>query len=104
MLLVSTLEETAIFDLFVLLLPMFSVYTAVLVGLAIGSALVSAGLKSHLIALVLVLINLGYVFYENLFFYFFWHKNDKWAYNKKNLLFPNVALLTDAGLSNFEPE
>lgn len=99
-----TLEETGSFASFVSSLSMFVVYTAVLVGLAIGSSLVAAGLKSRLIALVLAIINLGYVFYEHPFFRFVWRKNGKWVYDEENMSFPSVALPTDVGLSDFEPE
>uniref|UniRef100_A0A7S0GHZ2 Uncharacterized protein n=1 Tax=Proboscia inermis TaxID=420281 RepID=A0A7S0GHZ2_9STRA len=99
-----TLKDTGIFASFVLLFSMFVVYTGVLLGLAIGSTPVATGLKSRLIALVLALINLGYVFYEHPFFRFIWRKNGEWVYDEENMSFPSVALPTDVGLSDFEPE
>jgi len=83
---------------------MYAVYTVVLVGLTIGSTIVAACLKPRLVVLVLMLMNPGYVFYEHPFFRFIWRKNGEWVYDEENMSIPSVALPTDVGLSDFEPE
>lgn len=98
-----TLDETNSLATYVSSLSVFVVSTAVLIGLVIGSALVAAGLKSRIIALLLALVNLGFVFYQHPFFRFVWLEDGEWKYDVDNMSFPDVALPTDINPSDFDP-
>jgi len=98
-----TLDETNNLAMYVSSLSMFVVNTAVLVGLLISSMLVAAGLKSRLVAVLLALVNLGFVFYQHPFFRFVWLEGGKWKIDEDNMLMPNVALPTDILPGDFDP-
>jgi len=89
------LDETNSLAMYVSSLSMFVVNLAVLVGLAIGSTLVAFGLKSRLVALLLALVNLCFVFIQHPFFRFVWLESGEWKYDEDNMSMPNVVLPTD---------
>ena len=57
----------------------------------IGSALVAAGLRSRVVALLLGLLNLSYVFYQHPFFLYVWLEGGEWKYDE-DMPWPNVSL------------
>eukprot|EP00979_Chaetoceros_neogracilis_P001139 scaffold197_cov268-Chaetoceros_neogracile.AAC.54 len=89
-----TLDETNNFAAFVLSLSMFLFSIAALVGLVIGSMLVSIGLKSRFVALSLALINLGFVFYQYPFFRFVYLCGGQWKI-RDDIPMPHVSLPED---------
>lgn len=98
------LDETNDFAMYLSSLSMFVVNTAVLVGLVIGSTLVATGLKSRVVALLLALVNLGYIFYKHPFFRFVWREGGVWKYDEDNMSMPNVALPKGVSIGDFNSE
>ena len=101
----STLDETSDLVVYVSSLSMFFVNTAMLVGLVICSTLIATGLKSRLVAFLLALVNLGFVFYQHPFFRYIWREDGEWKYDEDNMSMPGVALPTDISPSDvvFDP-
>lgn len=97
-----SLDETNSLANYVSSLSGFVFNLAALVFLAIGSTLVFFGLKSRLVALLLALVNLGFVFYQHPFFRFAWLEDGKWVYDEDNMSMPNVALPTDVDFDTSE--
>jgi len=95
-----TLNETSSLAMYVESLSMFVVQTAMFVALVMLCALVAVGLKSRLIAFVLALINIGYVFYQHPFFRYTWYEHGEWKYDEKNMKYPNVALQINSQMDN----
>lgn len=89
-----TLDETNSLVMYVSSLSMFVINTAVIVALIIGTMLVAAGLKSRLVALILALLNLGFVCHQHPFFFYIWREGGEWKYDE-NMPIPHVALPTD---------
>lgn len=97
-----SLDETSSFANYISSLSVFVVNLAALVGLVLGSTLVFFGLKSRLVALLLALVNLGFVFYKYPFFRFAWRENGEWVYDEDNMSMPHVALPTDVNFGSPE--
>ena len=97
-----SLDETENFANYIFSLSGFIVNLAALVGLVLGSTLVFFGLKSRLVALLLALVNLGFVFYKYPFFRFIWRENGEWVYDEDNMSMPHVALPTDVDFGSPE--
>lgn len=95
-----TLDETTSLAMYVSSLSMFVVNIVVLVALAIGSMFVAAGLKSRLVALLLALVNIGYVCYQHPFLRFVRFENGKWKYDE-DMTMPHIALPTDISPDDF---
>ena len=91
-------------SIFVQTFSMFVVNTAVLVGLAIGCALIAAGLKSRTVALSLAVANIIYLCYQHPFFRFVWFEGGEWIYDETELRksMPHVALPADVSPQDFE--
>lgn len=99
-----TLDETSNLATYLSSLSMFVINIVVLVGLVIGSVLVATGLKSRTVALLLALVNLGFVFYQHPFFRFVYHEGGEWKVNEDAMWLPNFALPKDATLEfEFDP-
>ncbi|OEU06895.1 hypothetical protein FRACYDRAFT_252525 [Fragilariopsis cylindrus CCMP1102] len=101
----SSLDETSDLVVYVSSLSMFFVNTAMLLGLVICSTLIATGLKSRLVAFLLALVNLGFVFYQHPFFRYIWREDGEWKYDEDNMSMPGVALPTDISPSDvvFDP-
>jgi uncharacterized membrane protein YphA (DoxX/SURF4 family) len=98
-----TLDETNNIATFFSSLSMFVVYSALLFSLVAGSILVAAGIKSRVVALLLGLVNLGFIFYQHPFFRYVWIEDGQWKYDEDNMTMPNVALPEEIGVIDFEP-
>lgn len=96
-----TLDETNSIAAFILSLSMFLLSIAAIVGLVIGSMLVSVGLKSRFVALLLALINLAFIFYQYPFFRFIYLEGGKWKV-KDDIPMPHVSLPEDVYPSDFD--
>ena len=85
-------------------LSMFAVDAAVLVVLALGCALIAAGLKSRTVALSVALVNLCFVCYQHPFFRYVWLEGGEWKYNEAELRksMPHVALQEKSTADDFE--
>ncbi|GMH60292.1 hypothetical protein TL16_g03019 [Triparma laevis f. inornata] len=94
-------EETSSLANYVASLSIFLVNTLVFIGLLIGSALVATGLRSRMVALLLALVNLVFVFYQHPFFLFISFKDGTWVYDE-DMPLPNVALPEDISVGDFE--
>ena len=75
----------------------------VIVGLVIGSSFVAAGLRSRVIALLLALINIIYVFYNHPFFLYVSRKDGEWVYDD-NMPIPAASLPDDVSIFDFDLE
>ena len=95
-----TLNETNSLATYIKSLSMFVVNTLLVVALMICCALVAAGLKSRLIAFVLALINLQYVFHNHPFFRYTWYEHGEWKYDL-NMKIPHVALASSTSQLDF---
>jgi len=104
-----TSDETSNLAMYFSSLSMFIVNTVMLVGLVIVSTLVAAGLKSRFVAVLLALVNLGFVFYQYPFFRFIWLEGGEWKYDEEKLYnsmdnsMSQVALPTDISPSDLDP-
>jgi len=98
-----TLDETTSIAMYISSLSIFIVNTAVLVSLVIGSALVAAGLKSRIIALLLAIVNLAFVCHQHPFFRYVWLEGGEWKYDVDNMSIPSVSLPTDVSTGDFDP-
>lgn len=97
-----TPDETTSIAMFLSSLSMFFVYAAVFVGLVIGSALVAAGLRSRSVALLLSLVNLGFVCYRHPFFLYLYRENGEWKVDEDNMPLPHATLPKDVSPSDFD--
>ena len=97
-----TLDETSGVGNFFSSLSMFVIYTAMLLALVIGCILVAAGLQSRIIALVLAIVNISFVFYQHPFFRFLYYEGGELKV-KDNIWSLDVALPTDdTSVSDFD--
>ena len=85
------LDETSSRKAYFESLSLFVVNAIVFVALVAGSTLVAFGLKSRVVALLLALANLGFVFYHHPFYKFAWREDGEWKYDE-DMPMPNVAL------------
>lgn len=101
-----TLDENSNIAVFIASLSMFAINTIMLVGLAISSTFVAFGLKSRLIALLLAVFNIGYIFYTHPFFRFISldTKTGQWKYDEDNMTMPHVTLAKGVTAFDFNPE
>lgn len=97
-----SLDETENITNYISSLSGFVFNLLALAGLVFGSSLVYFGLKSRLVALILALLNLGFVFYKYPFFCFVWRENGQWVYDEDNMSMPHVALPTDVDFGSPE--
>lgn len=97
-----TSEETNSIAMYIASLSMFVFTLGVIGGIIVGSFLVGVGLKSRKIALMLALLNIGFVFYYHPFFTFVWREGGEWKYDL-DMPMPNVALPSDVKFGDFEP-
>lgn len=98
-----TLDETNDLAMYVSSLSLFVLNTAALVGVVVGATLVAVGLKSRIVAVVLAVVNLGFVFYRHPFFRFVWLEGGEWKYDEENMAMPNVAMPADISPTDFTP-
>jgi len=100
-----TYDESSNLAMYFSSLSMFIVNTVMLVGLVIGSMLVGAGLKSRFVAVLLALVNFGFVFYQHSFFRFVWLESGEWKYDEEKLYksMSQVVLPTDISPIDFDP-
>lgn len=96
-----TLDETSGVGNYISSLSMFVIYTAMLLVLVIGCILVAAGLQSRIIALVLAIVNISFVFYQHPFFRFLYYEGGEWKV-KDNIWLLDVALPTDTSVADFD--
>lgn len=89
-----TLDVTDGLSMYLASLSEFFVNVAIVFGIAIGSMLVTVGLKSRFVALVLALVNLGFIFFLHPFFRFVWFSDGEWKYDER-MPVPNIATSTD---------
>jgi uncharacterized membrane protein YphA (DoxX/SURF4 family) len=85
-----TLNETASNFVYFSSLLMFIIKLILLVSFAIGSMLVAAGQKSRVVALLLAIFNLGYIFYKHPFFNMIRFEEGDWEYVIENMPMPSV--------------
>jgi len=97
----TTLDETSSIFNYVSSLSLFAVNVAMLVGLVISACLVSAGLKSRTIALLLSIANLVVVFYQHPFFTYISRKNGEWQYGHMSVL--SLPLPSSVIIGDLEP-
>lgn len=98
-----TEEETSSVSQYFASLSLFVVNLLVIVGLVIGSSFVAAGLRSRVIALLLALINIIYVFYNHPFFLYVSRKDGEWVYDD-NMPIPAASLPDDVSIFDFDLE
>jgi len=98
-----TLDETSSFVMYLSELSMFVITAAVLIGIVIGSALVAAGLKSRIAALLLALFNLACVFYQHPFFRYIKMEGWEFKVDEQNMHW-NIALRNIALPHGYEPD
>lgn len=96
-----TLDETSDLATYLSSLSMFVVNVAALAGLVIGAALVAFGLKSRLVALLLAIVNLVYVFYQHPFFRFVWREDGEWKYDEHKMYW-HLGLPKDVSMGDFD--
>ena len=99
-----TLDETNGFVSYISSLSMFIINGVLLVGLLIGSALVAAGLKSRVMAMLLAILNLVFVFYQHPFFNMIKLEGGHWKYIEDNMSMPHVVLPSDVLPNDLDPE
>ncbi len=99
-----TLDQTNSIANFVASLSMFIIYIALLIGLMIGSMLVATGLRSRVVALLLALVNLGFVFYNHPFFRMIRFQGGEWKYAEDNMSIPNAVLTSDVMPNEVDPQ
>jgi uncharacterized membrane protein YphA (DoxX/SURF4 family) len=99
-----TLDETNGFVSYMSSLSMFFINGILLVGLVIGSALVAAGLKSRVMAMLLAILNLVFVFYQHPFFNMITLEGGHWKYIEDNMSMPHVVLPSDVLPNDLDPE
>ena len=99
-----TLEKTSSLGMFISSLSMFVINVLLLVALAICSMLVAAGLKSRVVALLLALVNLIFVFQQHPFFRMIKYQGGEWKYIEDNMSMPHVVLPTDVTPNEIDPE
>lgn len=87
-----TLDETNNIAAFIASLSTFVLNIVVLVGLLTGSILVSVGLRSRVIALLLALVNLGFVCNQHPLWHFIWLENGEWKVDEVNIWMPNFTM------------
>jgi len=85
-------------------LSMFAVDAAALGVLALGCALIAAGLKSRTVALSLALVNLCFVCYQHPFFRYVWLEGGEWKYDEAELRksIPHVTLPKENTADDFQ--
>merc|ERR1712194_364201 len=88
-------EETTSYLAFFSSLSKSALDTVVIVAIMVGSVLLFFGLKSRVVALLLALVNLGFVSYLHPFFRYIWLEDGKWKYDEVNMPSPNVVLSKD---------
>ena len=88
-------EETTSYLAFFSSLSKSALDTVVIVAIMVGSVLLFFGLKSRVVALILALVNLGFVSYLHPFFRYIWLEDGKWKYDEVNMPSPNVVLSKD---------
>mmetsp|Transcript_10579 Transcript_10579/g.13763 ORF Transcript_10579/g.13763 Transcript_10579/m.13763 type:complete len:381 (+) Transcript_10579:2186-3328(+) len=98
---VFILDETSNIGNYISSLSMFVVYTIMLIALVIGSMLVAAGLQSRIVAFLLALVNISFVFYQHPFFLYLYYKSGEWKV-KDSIWLLDVALPKYASLSDFD--
>jgi uncharacterized membrane protein YphA (DoxX/SURF4 family) len=96
-----TSEETSSLAMYVSSLSKSLVNTAVIVGFLLGCTLLFVGLKSRAVALLLALVNLGFVTYLHPFFRYIYLEGGEWKYDEINMPMPQVALRTDVSPEDF---
>jgi uncharacterized membrane protein YphA (DoxX/SURF4 family) len=100
-----TLDETNGFVSYISSLSMFIINGVLLVGLVIGSTLVAAGLKSRVMAMLLAILNLVFVFYQHPFFNMIKLEGGHWKYIEDNMSsMPHVVLPSDVLPNDLDPE
>ena len=99
-----TLDKTNSFVIFVESLSIFVITVALLIGLVMSSMPVATGLKSRVVALLLALFNLVFVFYHHPFFRMVRFQGGEWKYTESNMMIPNVVLPNDVMPNEFDPE
>jgi uncharacterized membrane protein YphA (DoxX/SURF4 family) len=98
-----SLDETNDLATYISSMSIFVVNMAALVCLVIGTTLVAFGLKSRLIALLLAIVNLGYVFCQHPFFRFVWLENGEWKYDEHKM-YSHIALPTNVSMGDFDED
>ena len=100
-----TLDETNGFVSYISSLSMFIINGVLLVGLVIGSTLVATGLKSRVMAMLLAILNLVFVFYQHPFFNMIKLEGGHWKYIEDNMSsMPHVVLPSDVLPNDLDPE
>jgi len=89
--------------MFISSLSIFILTTLTIFALLIGSALVAIGLKSRVVALLLALVNLFFVFFMHPFFLFASRVDGEWVYDD-DMPIPNVSLPEGISLADLAPE
>lgn len=103
--LLSSLElnETNSIFMFVSSLSMWVVKIALIVVIVMGASLVAFGLKSRVVALVLAVVNLVFVFHQHPFFRMISLNNGHWKYDVDYIAIPHATLAKDTTAIDLEP-
>ena len=85
-----TLDESSSVGMFISNLSLFVLNFLALIALLISSMLVSVGLQSRLVAFVLAIANIAYVFYSHPFLLYIYFSDGEWKL--RDMPMPNVVL------------
>lgn len=82
---------------------MWVVKIALIVVIVMGASLVAFGLKSRVVALVLAVVNLVFVFHQHPFFRMISLNNGHWKYDVDYIAIPHATLAKDTTAIDLEP-